>query len=527
MSRKLGDLGESVLEQWCAHTGILCNRAARDRGGWDFLLELEPAPVAANVPLDRRLGHRRCLVQVKATDSDRGTCAMKLSNWLRLVTSPLPAFVLVLEFGGEASPQQAYLIHVSETRMARVLRRLRELSAADPSVDLRSRRMALKWTEENQLSPANADVFVSTLESAIGKDPQLYSAEKRRLLDSLGYEESSGEIITRIKIPEGWKGSSWEELMADLQLGLVESLDTGGAELYDRRFEILSPEPIYVSGGPGKIEPRDRKPMTSVPLDLYASGRRVRLEVDIFAASLSKEPPKSIRDFKLRLALAFADIVISPAGPTGTIRWRWPYGDEPTSLASLVPTARLLSLAAEPTEAVGMSLFGSAWATLTLPRDAVPQPSVRMAKLLEWAWKIARAADVEDHVTVRLVDLWHQQRDFELCGHVVDQRPFEGTFSTTVDHGSAIPSGRCGVPCLFALRFSDELLWVPALLVGEGAATAVGESWEFRMEVDDSRVATPVLESFAGDSEVDQNDLLERAAELSGAEQIVRWWTED
>lgn len=39
MSRDLGDLGELVLQAWCADIGITANKPTKDKYGWDFYLE--------------------------------------------------------------------------------------------------------------------------------------------------------------------------------------------------------------------------------------------------------------------------------------------------------------------------------------------------------------------------------------------------------------------------------------------------------------------------------------------------------
>ncbi len=68
MSRDLGDLGELVLQAWCAEIGITANKPTKDKYGWDFYSEFPQ-----QIDLTTEFVHKapaECKVQVKATDKE-------------------------------------------------------------------------------------------------------------------------------------------------------------------------------------------------------------------------------------------------------------------------------------------------------------------------------------------------------------------------------------------------------------------------------------------------------------------------
>lgn len=128
--RDLGAVSESIVQKWAAEAGCVANKAMRDRTGWDFIFEVPPEPPLRATPLDRQRAETQCFIQVKASDNTSGRRSVRLSNWKRLIQTPLPAFFLILEFDGKNDPQRAYLVHVWEGHIRRVTERLRRISVS-------------------------------------------------------------------------------------------------------------------------------------------------------------------------------------------------------------------------------------------------------------------------------------------------------------------------------------------------------------------------------------------------------------
>ena len=92
-SDELGDLAENLFAKLCAQAKLICNKAGRDRAGWDFRVDF---PLADNP--DEALDHREprtCLIQLKATAGETGSVRARLSSMERLAKDKGPAAIIV------------------------------------------------------------------------------------------------------------------------------------------------------------------------------------------------------------------------------------------------------------------------------------------------------------------------------------------------------------------------------------------------------------------------------------------------
>lgn len=109
---ELGNRGEHYFEGLCLEWGR-CTKPDADEFGWDRFVD----PYAVYDPtldFDAQPSPLKLLVQIKSTKSV-GTprVAMKLSNWLHLSQTPLPAFVAIFQFAG-AEPVKGYFCHIDQ-----------------------------------------------------------------------------------------------------------------------------------------------------------------------------------------------------------------------------------------------------------------------------------------------------------------------------------------------------------------------------------------------------------------------------
>ena len=94
--RDVGKRGEGILQSWASEEDASLTKTDDDRWGWDFLLEFPIQRTSVGAEPDKEEEVYRCLIQVKSTSSSDRSCQVKMSNWRRLVETPLPAFFLVL-----------------------------------------------------------------------------------------------------------------------------------------------------------------------------------------------------------------------------------------------------------------------------------------------------------------------------------------------------------------------------------------------------------------------------------------------
>lgn len=94
----LGEWGESRFKALCAASGLVANKAERDKMGWDFIVQSPPVS-EAGVSLDQRPGGLNCRIQIKSQWIKTGvTTPVTLSAAERLAKDSGPAFIAKTAF---------------------------------------------------------------------------------------------------------------------------------------------------------------------------------------------------------------------------------------------------------------------------------------------------------------------------------------------------------------------------------------------------------------------------------------------
>jgi hypothetical protein len=253
--RDVGPLGETILAAWCAQVGIVANRAEVDRTGWDYLLELPLLDIDSACPLDRAPEALQAFVQVKATDTPRCSRAIKLSNWQRMVATPLPAFVLALHFDGGAACARGYLVHIDAQYSEQILRRLRSIGGRTPAAELNKQELRVAWAEADRLPDLSGVGLKERIEHHIGPSLSAYVDNKKRLLRELGYADGGFVVNAQMNFGDANDAEDIERKLADFALGLTGPLSMlPGARLWDKRFGIRHPIPRTIAAG--SLHPR-------------------------------------------------------------------------------------------------------------------------------------------------------------------------------------------------------------------------------------------------------------------------------
>ena len=241
--RDLGGLGEIKVEEWALQRGIVPNRVHHDKKGWDIFLEFPHAePVTKKYYLDIRAPELSCLVQVKATDKRVGKIPhIKLTNWERMAKSPLPCFFIVIEYDGKDNPQRAYIVHVGEYWIGKILERLRGLEA-NPGKLLHRCRMQLTYSDADMINSLNGSSLESAIRNHVGNDPQKYFNKKCDWINNVGYDEFRSKVHFTL---HRMSYDSAMELLVDFGIGLTKEIYLDSLNVEDVRFGIprsLHPE---------------------------------------------------------------------------------------------------------------------------------------------------------------------------------------------------------------------------------------------------------------------------------------------
>jgi hypothetical protein len=230
---QIGRNGQKCLERWAVQAGITANAAFHDEKGWDAFLQLPPV-VATRTP-DRVPPEVSAMVQIKTTRSDDRRASIKLSNWKRMCTEPVPWLVLAIHLDANDEPARAYLVGIGETWMERGLRRLRELGA-DALDELHKHAMDVSWGEDDRFSELHGRELLRLIRRHVHPDQIGYVTRKMRLYEELGYEDRRRRVTLSFRGPDE---ATLCEHLSDLAVGLRDSYpEEWRATVSDRRFGV-------------------------------------------------------------------------------------------------------------------------------------------------------------------------------------------------------------------------------------------------------------------------------------------------
>lgn len=427
--RNLGEMAEGVLIQWAGEVGITANKSIRDRTGWDYLLEfpLQAEEGEKAVPLDRQPPPVNCLLQVKGTDLRRRRISIKLSNWTRLASSALPAFFLVLEFDGEASPQRAFLLHFWEREIRRIKQRLRELSSTKTEVRLNQHRMVLRYGDEHALEDCGGRFLAAAILRNV-HDPGKYVDEKVELLDSVGYEGARWEAEIQLVLGslEEVAGKDPEDILIDLALGRIPYLPIApGGKIWDLRFGLRASEPLKVFETEGRLELGDQERLATGRLDFSRGvGRRVSIPVDVYFPSGVAHLVQKER-IRIRLTAPGIDVIVPVfRRGAGEFNLRPATLTGERALSELWPSANVMLFLTELVENeeadIKLLVEGKHIGTIRIKGVAeAPRPVVDWAQCVRDAYRIAQYCDIYEVVRVTEDDLVGQQKQLEFARRVL------------------------------------------------------------------------------------------------------------
>ncbi|MFM0492046.1 hypothetical protein [Paraburkholderia graminis] len=258
-SDELGDKGENRFREWCSDANLTCNKASRDRTGWDFIVEF-PAE-ESDVSLDHRPPSWTCYVQVKTLWDDNDRIAVNLKMAERLAKQPNPSFILVLKVNDDLNFTAAYLLHMSGGNLAKVLKRLREEEKTENRANLTKKTITFMPQEEESIAVTGA-AFLERVRSTFGKDIFSHINARQREQTQLGYDEIPFEMTTTFPAMDVDK-------LLDVFLGVEQEFQIERVELTETRFGITLPvgEP-----SPAKITIQP-KPASCVVTFVDESGR--------------------------------------------------------------------------------------------------------------------------------------------------------------------------------------------------------------------------------------------------------------
>jgi hypothetical protein len=243
---ELGRTGQSRFQYICNRAGLICNEAIYDRMGWDFIVEFRQEEHPA-LPFDSRIRPLRCHFQVKTIREPKTRFYITLSAIEPLAKGAEPAFIYVLQCNAVGEFTAAFLIHLLDDNLARVLKRLRREFAAGNTA-LNKKKITMDAARVGvHLAPSGAELR-GAIEAACNGDLSQYIARKTAQLERLGFE--SRPFHGAMNIHAG----SYEGFV-DTLLGLKTDVPISNLQSYETRFDIKLPLPEMSGAGTITIQP--------------------------------------------------------------------------------------------------------------------------------------------------------------------------------------------------------------------------------------------------------------------------------
>jgi hypothetical protein len=247
--RDVGTMGESTFNLWCADGGLIANGSRIDRTGWDFFVEFPWDSSVAQVDVHEPAFE--CRIQVKSTDKTERKLSVKMSNLRRLITTPMPAFFVFIEFNEESTAQNAFIVHINENLISSILKRLHEIEQSDGEDRLNRRKMTIHYDEIHSMDRLDGSCLKESLLSHMGDKMSTYVANKKRYLETSGFEDGS------VLINFTTKGEDNIRKLIDVSIGLEKEVDISYFKATKTRFGIVNKEPLIEENEFGKIEMPD------------------------------------------------------------------------------------------------------------------------------------------------------------------------------------------------------------------------------------------------------------------------------
>ncbi|MBI5301481.1 MAG: hypothetical protein HY868_05035 [Chloroflexi bacterium] len=445
MERDLGEMAQATLKTWAAQMTITANASNSDREGWDFLLQFPPTLPVAGVPLDLRATRIECFVQVKGIETTRQRKSITLSNWEKLVGSPLPAFFLIIEFGKENDPQHAYLVHVNEEWIAKVLKRLRELPDTEKE-SLNQHTLDLTWSMADRIDTLNGKGLSTAIRRHIGNDFDKYVQKKKNLREKVGHNADAIFKFTST----GFKSVyDMHEQWMDFAIGLRDSLPVSTFTIEKQvRFGIPA-EHIEHQDGMVSITPLGKS--VTLLISNTEKSKESRFHAMLYTPT-SFDPSGIIpkEQLKVRVVSEIGNFVFRPFANPITFSTTWDIEDvtKPRKLGELANLwrAREIFMNAQ-SEGVILEIHDDENSPCRLESRGHKllgnEDLASMATAVDRAWFLARLFDISADTEMPLAQILGQDSNFKTVRDLGDPniriasimtRVIDGDFNTEKEH---------------------------------------------------------------------------------------------
>ncbi len=287
-------MGESTFCLWCGDAGLIPNGSRIDKTGWDFFVEF-PFESVTDTPIDMQGAALECKVQVKATDKTDRKLQIKLSNLRRLITAQMPAFFIFIEFDETESAKSAFLVHIDNDLISKVLKRLREIDQSDQENDFNKRTMTIFYDDSHRLPSLDGVGLKKAILGHINGTIEEYISKKKKYLESTGFEDGFAQMHFTTS------GEENLEKLLNVSLGIEKDVEVSNFTGVHCRFGILGKKP-FVSVESAKLSMPNLQPTASGKVRFKESKLSPGISFDarLYISPLNVMVPEKLKKIRVR-----------------------------------------------------------------------------------------------------------------------------------------------------------------------------------------------------------------------------------
>lgn len=230
----------------------------------------------------------------------------------------MPAFFVFIEFDGKEIAQNAFVVHVDNELISKVLKRLHEIEQSEKNNNFNKRSMTIHYEKSKKLPELNGASLKKTLLDYIGSDLTEYISKKKTHLESTGCENGVSIINFTTEGEENLKD------LIDVSLGLKRQAELSRFTGINKRFGILNKSPFVDSVG-GKLEMPGIKPNAEGYIKFKEDKLSpiIAFRSRIFLSPFNLAAPEHLR--KIRIEGDFFDLQFNPH--TGSANYSFSLGE--------------------------------------------------------------------------------------------------------------------------------------------------------------------------------------------------------
>ncbi|ENV48332.1 hypothetical protein P255_01213 [Acinetobacter brisouii CIP 110357] len=495
--RDLGQLGESTFEMWCAQVGLIANGSAIDKTGWDYYVEF---PISSNVTTkELHKSAFECKVQVKATDKQDRKLPITISNLRRMATAQMPTFYAFLEFDGKNEVQNAFILHIDNDLVFKILKKIHEIEQSESEKDknLNKRKMTLFYNEQHKLEKLDGNNLKETILKYIGENYSEYIVGKNKYLQDCGFEDES--ITMKFSI----EGEDGIQKIIDVSLGLEKEFNVKNLISIEKRFGIPDKK--------SQVELSNAK----LSLDMLPPKRgKIRFKEDnlsyglVFDIDFYNSPFNSSKEFKrflkFRLINDLFDIIFEPYA--GKVNYKFNLWDKNRrfELKILKDAIALINIMSRDNQKIIVELEIENLNTLTFDFKSkyVKRDLGVFDELLSKVLQICFQAKIYEEITISIQELYHYKQEIEQF-HTLITKSDRCDFMAEFELKEKLTFNKAAFIAVITCRLGSHTLGMIYTIFGEIKETS---KYKFRIE----SVESVIEKTFIYISNTDDVNLLEQ-----------------